>query len=205
MTPTSIPPGYMADAQGRLVPETMVKPIDKLRDQTVATIAKQAEELSALLAKFKAGAFTDLQAFISASAEQYGVDIGGEKGNVVLHTYDGRYKVLRSVAPLIRFDEQLIAAKALVDACLSEWTDGSVAELRVLVNQAFQVNSTGAVRTSEVMRLLRYDIKDHRWQKAMEAIRNSIQVMGTKPYVRIYKRIGTTDAYEPIVLDIAKL
>lgn len=201
----TIPEGFMPNPQGHLVPISTIKPIDLLRDQTVNTIAAKAQALCKALAEFKAGTFSDLEAFVATSAAQYGVEIGGEKGNLTLHSYDGRFKIVRSVADLIRFDEQLIAAKKLVDDCLSDWTDESRDELRALVNQAFQVNATGSVRTSEVLRLLRIDIKDPRWITAMEAVRNSIQVMGTKPYVRIYERIKGTDEYTPITLDLAKV
>jgi hypothetical protein len=201
----TIPDGYKANAQGHLVPVSTIKPIDLLRDQTVNTIAAKAQNLFKALAEFKSSTFSDLEAFVATSAAQYGVEVGGDKGNLTLHSYDGRFKIVRSVADLIRFDEQLIAAKKLVDDCLSEWTDESRDELRALVNQAFQVNATGSVRTSEVLRLLRIDIKDPRWITAMEAVRNSIQVMGTKPYVRIYERIKGTDEYTPITLDLAKV
>lgn len=201
----TIPDGYKVNAQGHLVPVSTIKPIDLLRDQTVNTIAAKAQDLFKALAEFKSSTFSDLEAFVATSAAQYGVEVGGDKGNLTLHSYDGRYKIVRSVADLIRFDEQLIAAKKLVDDCLSDWTDESRDELRALVNQAFQVNATGSVRTSEVLRLLRIDIKDPRWITAMEAVRNSIQVMGTKPYVRIYERIKGTDEYTPITLDLAKV
>lgn len=196
---------WKLNAQGHLVPISTIKPIDLLRDQTVNTIAAKAQDLFKALAEFKSSTFSDLEAFVATSAAQYGVEVGGDKGNLTLHSYDGRFKIVRSVADLIRFDEQLIAAKKLVDDCLSEWTDESRDELRALVNQAFQVNATGSVRTSEVLRLLRIDIKDPRWRTAMDAVRNSIQVMGTKPYVRIYERVGATEAYVPIVLDLAKV
>jgi hypothetical protein len=150
----TIPDGYKANAQGHLVPVSTIKPIDLLRDQTVNTIAAKAQNLFKALAEFKSSTFSDLEAFVATSAAQYGVEVGGDKGNLTLHSYDGRFKIVRSVADLIRFDEQLIAAKKLVDDCLSEWTDESRDELRALVNQAFQVNATGSVRTSEVLRLL---------------------------------------------------
>lgn len=202
---SNIPDGYKANAQGHLVPISTIKPIDLLRDQTVITIAEKAKVLFAALAAFKSSTFSDLEAFVATSAAQYGVDVGGDKGNLTLHSFDGRFKIVRRVADLIRFDEQLIAAKKLVDDCLSEWTDESRDELRALVTQAFQVNASGSVRTSEILRLLRYDIKDPRWRTAMDAVRNSIQVMGTKPYIQISERVGTTDAYVTIVLDLAKV
>lgn len=204
-TQDNVPPGYMPDAQGRMVPLSMIKPIDLLRDQTVYSIAMQAKDLNAILAKFKVMAFADLAAFVEASAEQYKVKIGGEKGHVTVHSHDGRFKVVRSMHDQIRFDEQLVAAKELVDACLNEWTETGRDEIKILVNEAFKVNEHGAVRASEVMKLLRFNITDERWQTAMEAIRNSITVMGSKPYIRIYERIGNTDRYEAISLDVSKL
>jgi hypothetical protein len=120
-------------------------------------------------------------------------------------SFDGRYKVQRSMHDQVQFDEQLIAAKVLVDECMSDWTSGAVAELRTLVNEAFKVNETGSVRHSEILRLLRYDIKDERWKRAMDAIRAAIQITGSKAYFRIYERIGDTDHFQPITLDIAKV
>ena len=37
----------------------------------------------------------------------------------------------------------------------------------------------------------------------MTAIGEAIQVVGSKAYVRVYKRIGDTDQYQQIPLDLA--
>jgi hypothetical protein len=39
----------------------------------------------------------------------------------------------------------------------------------------------------------------------MTAIGESVQVTGSKQYVRVYERIGQTDQYQPIPLDIAAI
>jgi len=57
----------------------------------------------------------DVGAFIQLSAEKYEVKVGGNKGNVSLLSFDGRYKIVRQVAENITFDERLQAAKALID------------------------------------------------------------------------------------------
>ena len=44
---------------------------------------------------------------------------------------------------------------------------------------------------------------DERWQRAMQAIGDACQVVGSKSYIRVYQRVGDTDQYEPISLDIA--
>lgn len=199
----SIPAGYMRDAQGRLVPENLVKPIDKLRDQTVLAIVEQAKALHAKLVEFKARTFADVAAFVTTSAEQYEVVLGGTKGNVTLRSYDGRYRIDRQVQETIQFGEQLAAAKALIDECITGWTAGSSAEIRVLIHDAFQVDKAGNVNTNRVLSLRRLEIRDERWQRAMQAIGDAVTVTGSRSYVRVYERVGDSDRYVPIVLDLA--
>ncbi|MGC4076257.1 MAG: DUF3164 family protein [Rubrivivax sp.] len=199
----NIPAGYMRDAQGRLVPESMVKPIDKLRDQTVLKIVEAARIVNESLRHFKNGAFRDIAAFVETSTEQYEVRIGGQKGNVTLYSFDGRFKVVRQVQETLKFDERLKAAKALIDECITEWAATSRDEIKVLVNDAFKVDAAGDVSTNRVLALRRLNIRDPKWLRAMQAIGDAISVVGSRSYVRVYERVGDTDQYQPISLDIA--
>jgi len=203
MTTPSIPEGFRADARGRLVPESAIKPIDKLRDELVMTLVGNARCVSETLKGFKTAAFSEIAAFIQLSAEEYGVHLGGNKGNVSLLSFDGRYKVLRAQAESIVFDERLQAAKELIDQCLRDWTEGARAELRTLISDAFRVDQAGNIRTGSVLALRRLDITDERWLRAMQAISEAVQVVGSKSYVRVYERNDATGQYEPISLDIA--
>jgi Protein of unknown function (DUF3164) len=201
----AVPKGYMQDAQGRLVPEAMVKDIDKLRDQTVQEIVSQARELSAILQKFKLATFSDIAVFIQTSAEQYDVKLGGEKGNVSLYSFDGRYKVVRQVQEFIKFDERLQAAKKLIDECITTWSAGSSDEIKVLVNDAFKVDKEGDVNVNRVLGLRRLNITHEKWARAMKAIGDSFTVVGSRNYVRVYERVGDTDQYKAIPLDLASV
>lgn len=203
MTTVSAPPGYMTDAQGRLVPESMVKDIDKLRDQTVLKIVDAARIVNESLRRFKHDAFSDIAAFVQTSAEQYDVQLGGQKGNVTLYSFDGRYKVVRQVQETIKFDERLKAAKALIDECITEWSTGSRDEIKVLVNDAFKVDKEGDVSTNRVLGLRRLNIVGAKWLRAMSAIGDAISVVGSRSYVRIYERVGDTDQYRAVPLDVA--
>lgn len=197
------PKGYMQDAQGRLVPDAMVKDIDKLRDQAVRALVARAVTLNAALRDFKAAAFGDISAFVQTSAEQYGVQLGGDKGNVTLYSFDGRYKIVRQVQENLKFDERLKAAKALIDECITAWSAGSRDEIKVLVNDAFKVDREGDVNTNRVLGLKRLNIQDEKWLRAMQAISDSVSVVGSRSYVRLYERIGDTDQYRAISLDLA--
>ena len=199
----SVPAGFWQDAQGRMVPESLIKPIDIERDRLVRHLVDRASELSAKLADFKAVAFGDIEAFIELSAEQYGITLGGKKGNVTLYSFDGRFKIQRSVQESIAFDERLQAARALIDECLRDWTQGARPEVATLANDAFRTDSQGEIRTARVLALRRLDIKDERWQRAMLAIGEACQVVGSKSYIRVYERIGDSDQYRAISLDIA--
>ena len=201
----AIQDGYMQDAQGRLVPEGSVKDVDKARDSLVREIAGRAMALQKVMAAFRDDVMGDVAAFVSLSAEQYGAKVGGNKGNLTLTSYDGRFKVQRQVSETLVFDERLQAAKELIDECITEWTEGSRDEIRALINDAFQVDSTGRINTGRVLSLRRLKIDDDRWQRAMQAVSDSLQVAGSKAYLRIYVRRDGDGKYEPISLDLAAL
>lgn len=195
---------YMKNAQGHLVPLEKIKAIDLERDALVKKLTDRAKALNGTLAYFKSQAFADIGAFVQLSAEQYGAKVGGKKGNVQLLSFDGRYKVQIAVQDQISFDERLIAAKELIDECLRDWTErAGVAELQVVVNETFRVDRAGNIRTSAVLALRRYEIKDERWLRAMDAISDALQVTGTCSYIRVYERIGDSEQWAPISLDLA--
>ncbi|WP_347253485.1 DUF3164 family protein [Leminorella grimontii] len=200
---STIPAGYWKDAKGILTPEHLVKPIDKARHELVNELVKQAAIVSDSLTQFKLSAFADIQAFIDLSAEQYGAQLGGKKGNLTLYSYDGKYRIQRASADRIVFDERLQAAKALIDECVNEWIEGSRPEIHAIVTQAFDTDKEGNINTGRVLALRRYEIEDERWQRAMLAIGEAVQVIGSKSYIRVYERIGDTDDYRHIPLDIA--
>lgn len=189
-TARQIPEGYMEDAQGRLVPEGTVRDIDKMRDSVVREAVTNSKRMSSMIAEFKTGLLADIEAFIDLSLERYGVAMGGEKGNVTLPSFDGRYKLKRSISEHLVFDEGLQAAKVLIDECIHAWAPGARQEIMALVNNAFKVDKEGRINTKQVLGLRRLDIKDEKWQRAMQAISESVQVAGSKTYVRVYERQG---------------
>ena len=199
------PAGYMKDAHGRLVPEAMVKPIDRTRDQVVGELIALAMAQSQSLTDLKKRVFGDIEAFISMSAEEYQAKVGGAKGNVTLYSFDGQYKVQIARADNITFDERLQAAKAMIDELLAEWTKESRPEIQAIIQGAFDTDKEGNLNTGRILSLRRLDIQDPRWKQAMFAISDSVQVVGTKTYVRFYQRIGDSDKYRPILLDIASI
>jgi hypothetical protein len=199
----AVPEGYKRDAKGHLIPDSMIKPIDHTRDKLVAELVGKAQFVSATIARYKQLVFDDVAAFVQLSGEEYGVKRGGKKGNVTLYSFDGAFKISVASADNITFDERLQAAKALIDECIDEWSRESRPEIKVLVQSAFQADKEGNLNTGRILALRRLEITDARWLRAMTAISESVQIIGSKQYIRVYKRVGDTDKYEPISLDIA--
>lgn len=202
MNHTQIPDGYMLDAQGRLIPETQIKKIDLERDKLVKEIVAEAMVEAEEIAKFKEKTMKKIELFIARSAKEFKVKMGGKKGNVQLLSFDGKYKIIRSINEFLSFDERLQVAKALIDECILEWSNGSDDKIKVLVTDAFRVDKQGKIDRNRILGLRRLNIKHPKWNKAMDAITESITVTNTKEYIRVFERQPNGE-YQPIVLDIA--
>ncbi|AVE67910.1 DUF3164 family protein [Citrobacter koseri] len=200
----TIPAGYRVNAQGHLIPESQVKPVDKLRDEVVMGVVAAAREQRQLLAAFKLESMQKIADFTDLSASEYGVEFGGTKGNVTLVSFDGRYKLVRAIGEHRVFDERIQAAKKLIDTCISEWSGGADEKIMALVDHAFRVNKQGKIDINQVLGLRQLDINDDKWNEAMDAIADAIQVTGTSQYLRLYERQGD-GSYKQISLDLAKL
>ncbi|UZE61629.1 DUF3164 family protein [Aeromonas veronii] len=192
------------NAQGHWVPENLIAPADKLRDEVVMGIIAAAREQRAQLAAFKIGAMQQIADFVDLSAEQYGVAWGGTKGNVTLLSFDGRYKLIRAVGERRKFDERIQAAKALIDQCIERWSDGASSEIRALVDHAFRVSKSGHIDVNQVLSLRQLNIDDPDWLLAMQAAVDAIQVTGTSQYLRLYER-DAHGRYIQMSLDLAKV
>lgn len=203
-TATFDPSQYRTDARGALVPVNSIKPADLMRDDLIKEIIAKVTPLNAQLAELKRDVINDLRSFIDISANEYGVALGGKKGNVTLTSFDGAYRIQIAMQDTLHFDERLQAAKQLIDECLHEWTQNSGADLKTIVQAAFDVNKEGQINTSRVLGLRRLNIQNEKWLQAMNILSDSIQVQASKEYVRFYQR-NKDGKYELINLDIATL
>lgn len=195
---------YMSDAKGNLVPVEAIRPADRLEDETVRKVIGYAEELSGQIARFKSHTFEDLGAFEALLAQDYDVRKGGKKGNKTFMTFDGLMKVQVQVADRIDFGPQLQIAKELTDECLNEWAAEARPEIRAIVTRAFNTDKAGQINRTEIFMLLHLEIDDPRWKRAMDAIRDAMRVVGSKTYVRCYRRQTIDAPWQAITIDLAK-
>lgn len=178
---------YCINSTGSMVPIEAVKDIDKLRDSVVTRIAEKIRALEAYMKEVKAQCMSDMEEFLQIAADQYGVKMGGAKGNVMLTSFDGSVQVLLAQANNLVANEGVNVAKELIDDYLSDITNDASPDLRLIVTQAFRVKQ-GKMDVKRLMELKQYGIKDQRWVQAMEIISDSITVSSTKPCLRLRDR-----------------
>ena len=178
---------YKTDAKGNLIPLANIKELDLARDDLVHEIFAAVQPAMDALDNAKQRAIADVRAFVELSAEKYGVK-PSKKGNITLTSFDGKLRVNVAMKDVMMFDERLAAAKALIDECLTEWTQDSRSELRVIVQQAFDVDKDGHISTAKVLSLRSLKIEDAKWQRAMQALSDSLHTLATREYVRLYRR-----------------
>ena len=184
---------YMTDAKGRLIPKAMVKPQDQLRDQTVKIIVERFKKSHEVLKDCKVKSMQDISELEEIVAEKYQAKLGGKKGNLTLYSFDGKYKVMRSFADRIVFNEAAKSAEALFKECILEWGQGADPKLVSLVNYAFETDKQGNLSFSKIYSLLHYNINDEKWLRAKQAIIDSMNVAYSKSYIRVYERVGDSE------------
>jgi hypothetical protein len=194
---------YLRDAKGALQPVETIKPMDMLIDGQVRKIIAFARDLSEQVARFKIHTFQDIDALQGLIAQEYQAKLGGAKGNMTLTTFDGCLRVQLQMQDQFDFGPELQAAKALVDECLTEWAAEARDEIRAIVNRAFQVDKEGRINRAEIFMLLRVEIEDPRWRRAMDAVRDSIRILGSKAYLRFQTRKSPDAAWSSVTIDLA--
>ncbi len=179
---------FLTDKNGVQVPKSKIKPLDLERHGVVMEIVCGLASAKAELKKAEDKNSELMDAFCHKMADRYGAAIGGIKGNITLYSFDGKYKVQKRIADKIIFTEQLHAAKALIDECIVEWSKNAGDELRLLVADAFNVDKQGRLNLRRILDLRRLNIDNPKWKQAMNAINDSLHVVESKEYIRLYER-----------------
>ncbi|WP_339077051.1 DUF3164 family protein [Acetobacter sp. AC2005] len=205
MTMQTVPDGFMQDSRGRLVPEANVRPSDKLQDELVRRLHREAEPVRQFMMDFKRLCFAEINAFLDLVAEQYSTKLGSEKGNVTLTSYDGTLRVTVAVGNVISFGPEIQAAQTLIHSCLNRWSEGANANLKAVVLDAFDVDKQGSMNVGKILALRRLEIDDEEWQRGMQAISDSVRVDVTKDYVRLHRRPSPDAKWELVTFDLSKL
>ena len=194
---------YMPDGTGALRAVETIKASKLLCDGMVRREFGFALALADQLARFKGHLMTNLGSFDALMAQEYGVTIGGKKGNRTYTSFDGLWKIEVRIQDRIAYSSELQQAKALFDECLNEQAAGAPPLLRSIVTNAFDTDKEGQINRTNIHVLLNTEDDDPRWKRGQEAIRDAMYVIGAKEYVRFSMRDSCRDAFRSLTIDLA--
>jgi hypothetical protein len=192
---------YIKKSNGDTVLKVNIPAVDLLRHELVERLVERGREIAELVEQFKREAYLEIEAFVDVCATEYGIKRGGKKGNITLPNFDASLKVLLSRDEQAQFDERLALGQQLIRECIDELLDGANPELKMIIDNAFQVNKQGQVSVARIMGLRHLKISHPKWNQAMEVLKDSIFAAGRRTYIRLYERKRETDKYTQISLD----
>lgn len=178
----------MSDGTGGLKAVESIPPVKKLMDELVRQEFGWAVAISEQLGRFRTHLLDKLDSFDALVLQEYGVTIGGKKGNRTYSSFDGLWKIEIRIQDYIAYGPELMAAKALFDDCLNEWASTTRAEMRSIVTNAFNTEKAGQINRTNIHSLLKTESEDERGQRGQDVIRDAIYVLGSKEYVRFGSR-----------------
>lgn len=197
--------GLWLNKKGEATHPDLVRPDEQLKDELVEKLIKLAIELSSVMNKFKKDAFGQADDYFALLLQKYNIDEkkNSKRGNFTLENFSGTQKIQIANTDSISFDEKLQVAKIKIDECLHELTEGASPTIRTLIFKAFEVDKKGEVSTKNILGLKTHNITHPLWLEAMKIIDESIEIVGSKLYIRFYTRESVDKPYKHIVLSLA--
>lgn len=194
---------YMADGKGGLRAIENIPPLKRLQDEQVRKIFGFAFALSAQIARFKGHVYEDLGSFDALMMQEYGLKVGGPKGNRTYSTFDGLMQVEVRIQDRIAYGPEMQVAKAIFDKVLTERSADADPLIRSIITSAFDTDKEGQINRANVFVLLNARDPDPEFQKGQEAIRDAMHVIGSQSYLRFKHREAFDAPWETLTINLA--
>ena len=191
----------MTDSMGNNIPVKYVSAYDKARDRATRRILARFQKARSMLEAVVAESIADLDELSKLK------DSLGEKGNFSARSFDGLIQVAIRQQYNIRLDERVIHARELmmeyVNSVLDRVDGVDVSALRLLVTEAFKVNSQGFLSAGRVLSLMRMEVNNDKWREAKMILQAALKPEKGKQYLICESRKTTQGDFKAIRLDIA--
>lgn len=194
------------DHNGFDVPITAIAKSDLQKDKVSRKLGDKFKEMSLKLQHLKDWAFDEADAIYELQLKAYeidGRDVDKMKGNFTFYSYDKQLKVEVNIGQKMEFDDKINLAKAEIDAYLQEITEGFSNDIVTIVNHAF-TTVRGKLDHKRILQLFSYKIKNARWEKAMQLLKDSITTNHSKRYIKVSER-DSTGEYQVINVQFSSI
>lgn len=199
------------NAAGDSVPFKFVPKPDKRKEELAGKLHTNALKVEASIAALHASmklAFKEVEQLVK---EEYEIKNGkkrlsGDKGNITWFNFDRSIKIEANVNDIVKWDSALMTESLNL---LNQYISSNMSDANVLiaglVKSAFS-NAKGMIDTAKVYQILKHEeqIKDKRFQKACELIKQASSICRTKLYMRIWEK-GDDGEYRNVNLSFSSI
>lgn len=170
-------------------------------------LVEDAKSLHDLMAEQKARMFQKAEQYVEAVLAEYNAKKRkNSRGTFTAESLDDRFKVELSIANLLRVNANVMAAHSLMTEVLNDLTEDVRPEIRMLLEAAYVPDEkTGRVSVERLKQVRNVSLPHPRWGEVLKAVADSIEVAGSRPYLRFYWREDRRDDWQPIVLQFSSI
>ena len=165
-------------------------------------IANEAWKLNEKLTQVKELVMRLLYDFLASNPEHKQPTA---KGNITLISLDDKIKVSVKARTIYEANEKVNQAKELIQDLVHEWQQKSHPALGAIAGLTAKMNSNEKLTYGDILALKRLNIKDAKWQEAMDMLDNAFIASGTKKIIYVYWRAFTDAEWIEIPLQWSRV
>ena len=188
--------------RGQLVPVTYIPKLDMKRHKFAIKFMKKVKAMSKQMLALKQAVNDEADAIYAIMLNDANIKNDG-KGNLTITSFDKGFKFEWNMKDKMEFGDEINLAQEKINEFLKEKTKHADEHLSTLVNSAF-TSSKGRLDSKRILSLFPLQIDHPIWKQAMDLIKQSMHVNGTKRYLNIYEKDGEGE-YKLIPLNFSIL
>jgi len=199
------PKGFIFNAQGDLIKESNLSPLQREEDSLCKTLMPMAQALHEQIAIFKYQSMHLVEQVLTRCMTQHKIlKFKKIKGNVQFTSIDGLLKVKRQIDDRIEANCISEAARQFIAQYQAVVKEGSSKDAEQWIETTFE-NKNGGLSVAKIFEFMNKDIDHPLYRQAVDALRKSLFVSGTKAYLRFYFRETTDDEWKTLPLQFSSV
>ncbi|KGJ92149.1 DUF3164 family protein [Colwellia psychrerythraea] len=199
------PKGFVFNAQGDLIKESNLTPLQREEDKLCKALFPMAKSLHDQMAEFKYQSMHLVDTVIERCVKEHNIiKLKKIKGTVTFLSIDGLLKVVRSIDDRIEINSNIEAARQLFDQYRDVIKRDASGDAQQWINTSFETKN-GKMSTGKLIEIMNKEIDHPIYKKGVEALRKSLFVAGTKAYLRFYFRESADDEWQSLPLQFSSI
>jgi hypothetical protein len=205
MSNTTIPKGFVMDAKGNLLNKANLTPFQREEDNLCNALFVKAQTIQTAMAMFKHESMSMVEEVLERCLKEHGIKKFAKiKGNVQFTSIDGLIKIQRSIDDRIEVNAISEVARQLISQYKQTIEQNAGEDAKAWIDTTFE-GKDGNLSVSKVVDFMNKDIDHPLYRQAVDALRKSLFVNGSKAYLRFYFREDSDDQWQALPLQFSSI